>query len=87
MTWSCDDGPSAPSGPSSPIGGGLIRNLPSTILTPSLVAYPNPTSGNVTLDLNNQINEVYTVRVFDLFGRLLQEQVINTCNKSRNIIN
>ena len=73
-TWTCDGGPS---GPSSPIGGGLIRNTPTTTLTQSLKAFPNPTSGMVTVDLNNQRNEAYTIRVIDLYGRLVQEKVVN----------
>ena len=74
-------GPSAPSGPSSPsnpAGGGLIRDLPTTTLTPSLKAFPNPTSGFVTVDMDNRINEEHTIRVFDLFGRLIEEKTVNT---------
>lgn len=77
-TWTCDDGGSTgPSGPSSPIGGGLIRNLPTNTLTPSMSAYPNPTNGNITIDLTNRIEEEHIVRVFDLFGRLIEEKVVN----------
>jgi len=76
-TWTCDGSVSGPSGPSSPAGG-LIRNLPETTLTPSLKAFPNPTNGMITVSLTNRKNEKHTIRVFDLFGRLIQEMVVDT---------
>ncbi len=89
-TWTCGEsgttGPQGPSGPSSPIsGGGLIRNESTNLLTPSLKAFPNPTNGPVTVDLNNRIGEEHTIRVFDLFGRLVQEQVVKSERTSINL--
>ncbi|MEL6804942.1 MAG: T9SS type A sorting domain-containing protein, partial [Bacteroidota bacterium] len=45
-----------------------------------LNAFPNPTSGLLTLDLSNQdINELTDIQIFDLNGRLLLQR--NTQNQ------
>jgi len=70
-TWTCS-GSAGPSGPSSPIGGGnLIRNNSDASLR--MTAFPNPTSGLIQVQLNNSKIQEQTVRVFDLYGRLVQE--------------
>ena len=70
-TWTCGD-TSNSSASSSPIGGGsLIRN--STDSNSRMVAFPNPTNGLVQVQLKDGEVEQQTVRVFDLYGRLVQE--------------
>ncbi|MFK7982992.1 MAG: T9SS type A sorting domain-containing protein [Saprospiraceae bacterium] len=72
-TWTCGDtgGPSEPSGPSSPVsGGGFVENNQVNTST-RITAFPNPTNGLVSVQLPK--TQQQTVRVFDLFGRLVQE--------------
>lgn len=77
-TWTCGVSDVVSSSPSSSRGGALIRDTPQNILIPSMKAYPNPSGGWVTVDLTNRINDEHTIRVFDLFGRLVEEKVVNT---------
>lgn len=68
--WTCGD-TGGPSGPSSPISGGnLIQNNTNGNLR--ITAFPNPTTGLVNVQLNPTVAD-QTVRVFDLYGRLVQE--------------
>ncbi|GEM_PF-2198167 len=68
--WTCGE-PSGPSGPSSPISGGnLIQN--NEVGNLRMKAFPNPTTGLVNVQLNPTVAD-QTVRVFDLYGRLVQE--------------
>lgn len=41
----------------------------------SLKVYPNPTTGNVTLEMNNP--EIETVKVFDVIGKLVYSRQLN----------
>ena len=74
-TWTCGDTsePSGgPSGPSSPIsGGGFVENNQANTGT-RMTAFPNPTNGLVNVQLIPALAN-QTVRVFDLYGRLVQE--------------
>lgn len=77
-TWTCGGtgGPSSPSGPSSPINGGnLIEH--NTANNSRIKAFPNPTTGLVQVQLT-PTTASKAVRVFDLYGRLVQELTMDT---------
>ena len=38
--------------------------------------YPNPTAGQLTIEWSNMIQEDISVRIFNAFGQLVQEEVI-----------
>jgi len=69
-TWTCGD-TGGPSGPSSPIsGGGFVENDQANTST-RMTAFPNPTTGLINVQLPKVGQQ--TVRVVDLYGRLVQE--------------
>ena len=71
-TWTCGNSNFGPSGPSSPFGGSrLINDSPTDAL--GIKAFPNPTNGLIQVQLMNNGVAQQTVRIFDLYGRLVQE--------------
>lgn len=42
-----------------------------------MTLYPNPTSGNATLSIQNYASEKWSYRLFDLNGRIIYEQEIS----------
>ena len=82
--WTCGES-DGPSGPSSPISGGnLVQN--STNGNLRITAFPNPTAGLVNVQLTPSVAE-QTVRVFDLYGRLVQELTTDASMLSFDLAN
>ncbi len=50
----------------------------------SILVYPNPTKGNVTISCNNSIN---SVQLYDVQGRLLQTNLVNESKTTIDISN
>jgi len=69
-TWTCETS-SGPSGPSSPIGGGNLIQTDPANTSARIKVFPNPTTGLVNVQLPT--TQQQPIRVFDLFGRLVQE--------------
>lgn len=55
-----------------------------TTLQISLKVFPNPTTENLTIEINNLINEKLSYQLFDLQGRLLEESEITIHQTSIN---
>ncbi len=83
-TWTCGES-DGPSGPSSPISGGnLIQNNTNNSLR--ITAFPNPTTGLVNVQLTPSVSD-QTVRVFDLYGRLVHELTTDTSMLALDLAN
>jgi len=68
-----------PSGPSSPISGGrFVGENNSATLTPTLKAFPNPTNGLIQVRLPNRASTGATLRVFDMYGRVVKELTVKS---------
>ncbi|NUO01635.1 MAG: trypsin-like peptidase domain-containing protein [Saprospiraceae bacterium] len=62
----------------SPRPGKKLQRAVSQLQLPDFRLFPNPTSGDVTVDLSQYPNQAVRLEVYDVQGRLLQVQEIHT---------
>ena len=52
-------------------------DIQSQNLTYELTLYPNPTSSEMTVALNNPAVKIVAMELYDLFGKKVQQQTVN----------
>jgi len=51
----------------------------------SLILYPNPAAKNISLDLNSEINENASIKIYDITGKMVQQNEIQLSTGNQTI--
>jgi uncharacterized repeat protein (TIGR01451 family) len=60
-------------------------SVPTPATHPDIFVYPNPSDGVITISSANANNKVIFVKVFDLLGRVIQQQQLTFTNNQSNL--
>lgn len=65
----------------------LLSSGSSAIAVPTLSVYPNPSSGEFTIDIRNIPGSMITAEVFDASGRLVDEKELKNASHVQSMLN
>ncbi len=63
---------------------GMGTGIASPTASNQVSLYPNPTSGHITLEMSD-LNEEATIRIFDISGKLMAEEMMSTSSKQLDV--
>lgn len=80
-TWKCEEGLIY----DGEVAATKRTKEPSIFLTRSMTLYPNPTAGQFHLTIKSVSKEPQRLIIYDLYGRQVQQQMIQSTDKNINI--